>query len=376
MGAGWYITEYRPLHQTVVEVNDVSFDMRYYVNMLKLYGGGQSIENLYSVTESVVRVIEQNELVRQGAEGLGISVSDHEVDEELQRRELPLSRELRDAVRAEMLTTKLKDEHFEHEVPFSDAQCHILAIFLESERQATEVRARLEGGEDFAELADELSLDSISKTKKGDLGWRPKGILTELLNTSIVDEYAFDAEVGVLSQPVYDEAKSKSVGYWLLKVLEWEEESALVQGILLGSEDEAQRVRARLEAGEDFATLAKELSQHEGSKENGGDLGLLTPGIVPAFDEFVFDSEVELGTISEIIRHDTMETTGGYWLIKVLDKDDNRQIEDDDRSLLKAKALEEWVSSLWDDPENKVESYLDTEKQTYAIGKVLEEMGR
>jgi len=144
----------------------------------------------------------------------------------------------------------------------------------------------------------------------------------------------------------------------------------------LGSEDEAQRVRARLEAGEDFATLAKELSQHEGSKENGGDLGLLTPGIVPAFDEFVFDSEVELGTISEIIRHDTMETTGGYWLIKVLDKDDNRQIEDDDRSLLKAKALEEWVSSLWDDPENKVESYLDAEKQTYAIGKVLEEMGR
>jgi len=36
--------------------------------------------------------------------------------------------------------------------------------------------------------------------------------------------------------------------------------------------------------------------------------------------------------------------------------------------LLKARALDEWVFSLWDDPENEVDdSYLDDEKKAWAI---------
>lgn len=44
--------------------------------------------------------------------------------------------------------------------------------------------------------------------------------------------------------------------------------------ILLKTEQEADAVLARLKAGEDFATLAKSLSQDTGSKDAGGDLGL------------------------------------------------------------------------------------------------------
>ena len=142
----------------------------------------------------------------------------------------------------------------------------------------------------------------------------------------------------------------------------------------MGSEEEADMVRARLEAGEDFTALVEEFSQHGESKLSGGNLGLLTPGSMPAFDEFVFYSEVELETISEPIRDETVGGIGGYWLIEVLDKDDNRQIEEDDRNLLKSEAFEEWVASLWDDPATKVESYLDDDKVAYAIDKVSEEM--
>ena len=158
---------------------------------------------------------------------------------------------------------------------------------------------------------------------------------------------------------------------------EREEDSDLVhvQAILLGSEEEAQEVKARLETGEDFAALAEELSQHEWSKENGGDIGWSVPGTMsPAFDEFAFNSEVELETVSESIRDDTMGTTGGYWLVNVLDKDDNRKIEDDDKTLLKSKALEEWISSLWDDPENKIESYLDEDQKSWAIKEAMDEL--
>ena len=382
VGAGvytkWYIAEYKPLRQTVITVNDTEFNMDYYIKMLKVYGEGQPSYYMYYLADEVVRYIEQNELIRQGAMELGISVSDAEVNEKLKSLDLPLKQSYKDIFRAELLVSKLLDEYFEQEVPVSAEQRHVMAMLMESESQAIEVRARLEDGESFADIAGELSVEGVSKNKEGDLGWHPKDILTVLLGTSIPEEYTFESEVGVLSQPLYDETITKEVGYWLIKVLEREEESgeAHVQAILLGSQEEAQDVRASLEASEDFdkdfADLAKELSQHDASKEDGGDLDWLAPGIMSsAFDEFAFNAEIELGTLSEPIRDDTVITKGGYWLLEVVDEDEDRQIEDDDRDLLKGKLLNEWVSGLWDDPENKVESYLDDEKKWWAVERAI-----
>ena len=252
-----------------------------------------------------------------------------------------------------------------------------MAMFLESESQATEIRARVEAGEDFAELAGEFSLDGLSEDKKGDLGWHPEDVLAELLATSIPGEYAFGSEVEVLSQPIYDETKTKSVGYWLVKILDrqQEPEQVHVQAILLGSEEEAQDVRARLGAGEDFAELAGELSQHEATTESGGDFDWLSledvmqGSVFAAWTDIV---ELETGVVSEPIRDDTGLTTGGYWLLKVLDKEDNKQISDDDRNLLKTKALDEWVFSLWYDPGNEIDSYLTDEMREWAIAKATE----
>jgi len=374
MGVGWYIGQYQPLHQTVIRVNDTKFNMKYYVEMLKLYEGDQPAEYMQYLADSAVKNIEQNELIRQGALKLGISVSDDAVTEELKSSDLPNSDVPRDLVRIQLLISKLRDEYFDQQVPVSAEQVHVMAMLLESEQQATEVKAKLDNDESFAELAEELSLDYLSKTNQGDLGWHPEDILNELLKPTIV-EYAFSSEVGVLSQPIYDEELIKAVGYWLIMVLERneDEEEAHVQAMLLGSEEEAQNVKARQEAGEDFATLAKELSQLDGVEENEGDLGMLTPGIVsPTFDEFVFNPELELEMLSEPIRDDAITTKGGYWLIKMVDKDENRPIDDNDRNLLKAKALDDWVSSLLDDPENEVDdSYLDDEKKAWAIEQAM-----
>ena len=363
----WYIPEYKPLRETVIEVNDTKFDMDYYIKMLRYYGGGMPIEQMGFVADEVVKVIERSELMRQGAMALGISVSDKEVDEELKSRDLQLSKDYRDVVRTQMLVSKLSDEYFDQKVPQFAEQRHIFAMFLESESQVNEVRARLEAGEDFAQLAGELSLDATCKEKKGDLGWRPEGILSLMFATPVLDEYAFNCEVGVLSQPIYDENKTKSVGYWLIKVSERDEgaKTAKVKVMLLGSEQEANDVRARLEAGGDFAILAKALSQHDASKENGGDFDVSEDTMSSAFNEFVFSSE--LGVLSQPIRDDTVSTKGGYWLLKVADIDNNRQITDEDRDLLKADVLSKWVKALEDDPKNKVESYLDEEKKAWAI---------
>jgi len=374
VGAGWYITQYRPLHQTVIKVNDVKFDMNYYVKMLRYYGTGQSEQYLQFFADGIPEIIQKNELMRQGAAELGISVSSDEIDEKLNSTDPPLSKDYRDIIGSQILFNKLSDEYFDKQVPVFAEQRHIMAMLLESESQAQEVRAQLEGGEDFAELAGELSLENFSKTEEGDLGWRMKGILTLRLPTPVLDEHAFSSEVGVLSQPVHDEEISKMGGYWLVKLLERDEvaQQALVQVILLGSEEEAQEARARLEAGEDFATLAEELSQHDLSKENGGQLDITSPDMMSEdFNEFVFDSEVELGTLSEPIREDVVTTKGGYWLLKVVDIDDNRQVDDEDRELLKGDAFNKWIEELLDNPENKVEVYLDDEKKAWAIEQVM-----
>lgn len=372
LGGGWYTNEYQPLQQTVIRVNDTEFSMRYYIDMLEL-------SYIHSISGDVVTFIEQNELIRQGAEAgaLGITVSDSEIDEELRSYDPPLGKEYRDVARANILMDKLLDEHFEQKVPLVAEQRYIMAMFLESESQAAEVAARLENGEDFGQLAGELSLEGFSKIANGDLGWHPLGVLPELLATSIPEDYAFTSEVGVLSQPIYDEATIKNIGYWVIEVLEREdeEEKVHVRAMLLSSEQEAQEIIGQLESGGDFGELADEFSQDIGSRGEGGDMGwIATNDVTAIFEDFLSNSAP--GEISESIRDDGVRTGGGYWLVKAVEKDDNRKIEDSERDLLKAKALDEWIVSLWDNPDNEVENYLDNEKMMWATDKARKSIAR
>jgi len=378
VGVGWYLGDYRPRHETVIRVNDTEYDMNYYMRVLKLYGEGQSAENLLALTDEVANVIQQSELVRQAAEKVGVTVSDDVVDAELARRNLLVSREYRDLVRPELLVTKLRDEYFEKQVPLSGEQRHIMAMFLESENQTIEVEARLESREAFTDLASELSLESFSRDKEGDLDWLPRGILTILLGTSVVDEYAFSAEVGVLSEPVYDEDLTKNVGYWLIQVMERDEdmEEAAVHALVLSSRQEAEEVRVKLEAGGDiggaFAQMAEEYSQL--AVGNKGFLKSVAPGkLTEVFDEAVFGPELELQELSEPLRDETIFTKGGCWLIKVAEIDDNRPLEPFDRDLLKAQALDDWVTELLADETNIVESYLNNKQRMWAVERALQD---
>lgn len=379
MGAGWYVSTYQPLHQVVVEVNSTEFNMDYYIKMLEFYGSGQPVSFLPAVANDIVVVIQRNELVRKGALKLGIVVTAQEVKEELENHDPPFNDAHRDIVRTQLVTRKLLDKHFEQTVPRLAEQRHIMAMFLEGENQADEIRARIVAGEDFAELAAELSLDGFSKDNQGDLGWHPEDILVELLASSIPVDSAFDSGTGVLSQPLYDEEKAKSLGYWLVKIADsrQEPEQVQVQAMLLGSEQEAQEVSARLEAGEDFAELARELSRHEATKSSGGDFDWLSSGdVLPGanFAAWADIFELETGELSQPIPDDMQVTAGGYWLLRVLDKEDSKQISDDDRDLLKSKALNDWVFALWDDPANEVDVYLTEQMMEWAIARVTKSL--
>lgn len=84
--------------------------------------------------------------------------------------------------------------------------------------------------------------------------------------------------------------------------------------ILVENEETAKEVREKLDAGEDFAELAKEYSTDTSNAESGGDLGYFERGqMVPEFEEVAFAMEID--EISESVKTDY-----GYHIIKVVDK--------------------------------------------------------
>ncbi|TKA90290.1 SurA N-terminal domain-containing protein [Halopseudomonas bauzanensis] len=77
--------------------------------------------------------------------------------------------------------------------------------------------------------------------------------------------------------------------------------------------EEAAAVKARLDAGEDFAALAKEVSDDPGTSNNGGDMGYVEHGSFdPAFDDALF--ALEENQVSEPVR-----SRFGVHLVKLTD---------------------------------------------------------
>lgn len=101
--------------------------------------------------------------------------------------------------------------------------------------------------------------------------------------------------------------------------------------------------RARIVAGEDFAAVAKEVSEDPGSKSSGGDLGFFGKGaMVPEFEAVAFS--LAPNTLSEPVK-----SPFGYHLIEVLEikggeVEPFETVQDDVKSQLLQQGLSNWFS--------------------------------
>jgi parvulin-like peptidyl-prolyl isomerase len=87
-------------------------------------------------------------------------------------------------------------------------------------------------------------------------------------------------------------------------------ETMRVSHIMVKTEAEAEAILAELQAGKDFAELAKAKSQDTGSAEKGGDLGELRRGqAVREFEEAAF--RLKEGELSPVVK-----TQYGYHILK------------------------------------------------------------
>ena len=114
-------------------------------------------------------------------------------------------------------------------------------------------------------------------------------------------------------------------------------------------QEAAQKAAARAKGGEDFTTLAKELSEEPGAKESGGDLGFFPKDrMVPEFANAAFAAN--LNDISEPVK-----TQFGWHVIKVTDK--------------KAAG-----TVPFDEVNNQITSYLKSTRQREAVQKVMKDL--
>lgn len=214
----------------------------------------------------------------------------------------------------------------------------------QAEAKARDLLKRVQGGEDFAQLAKSVSA-SADRDAGGQMGMRPLDRYPALFTDAVRQQ-----PVGAVVGPIRSGA-----GFHLLKVLQRDvpESAATVQQtharhILLRpggqmsvtvARAELARMKREIEAGRaDFAQLAMEHSQ-DGSAKSGGDLGWANPGgFVPEFEEVM--NRLAANEIS-----DPLVSRFGVHLIQVLERRKSemstRELRDLARNALRESKFEE-----------------------------------
>ncbi|MFI4880489.1 MAG: peptidylprolyl isomerase [Steroidobacterales bacterium] len=224
-------------------------------------------------------------------------------------------------------------------------------------KRADEVYQRAKHGEDFAKLAVGYS-NSQTALEGGALGWRKGSELPTFLSDVVarlkpgeVSEplrtptgfhiIRLNDERGGASAPtVIDQVHARHI---LMKTNELADDATVKQKLTA--------LRERIVKGEDFAVLAKTLSEDPGTASEGGDLGWTGPGsFAPEFEQAL--TGLKDGEISEPVH-----SQYGWHLIQMLghrrfDNSDEMKRRQAAEAIRAGKADEEtelWLRRLRDD---------------------------
>jgi parvulin-like peptidyl-prolyl isomerase len=116
-----------------------------------------------------------------------------------------------------------------------------------------------------------------------------------------------------------------------------EQEQVRAAHILVATEEAARQIKAELDAGADFATLARDRSTDASNKDKGGDLDWFTRGIMASeFENAAFAQAV--GVVGEPVK-----TQFGWHLIKVLERATARPVAPNLLDQARASAYDKWL---------------------------------
>jgi peptidyl-prolyl cis-trans isomerase C len=291
----------------------------------------------------------------------------------------------------------------------SPTQANVRHILSENEAEARRILAELKGGADFAQLAAGRSMDRMSATNGGRLPVvRPDN---QVLSPRIL-EAIFSAEEGVPFGPLesnmgwhvfvvdafspgkpldFDEAKPQIIlellapeqdvrAYYDEHRDEFDRPDAVsLRYVLSATRRDAERVIARVQAGEDLDAVAREVSLDAATRGSGGLIPRLFRGRpLPLFagtgDGGILEEKafsLEPGAMSE-----PFELSRGWAVIQVLDftpgeESEYENVHDQVRSKLFDARIREREQEFYD----ALERDLGVERNEEAIAAYLEGSG-
>ncbi|MDB2570288.1 peptidylprolyl isomerase [Gammaproteobacteria bacterium] len=308
--------------------------------------------DLEELKDQVIESLIIEELQLQMAKRAGVRISDSELNDAISRiannNQMKLEtfisfieengdsyEDFRENVRKQMIVQRIQRGRVQSEVNITEKEFDaflatdeslaelepellVKQILVKNSNQAEEVINRIKQGEDFSELAKEISISSNAATG-GDMPWRRAIEMPELFSNAINNK-----EIGYITAPLQSGA-----GYHILKLdskrgpLVQYEDQWFSRHILLSpsairdeksTKDQLIKIRERVLSGEDFSKLAQEFSEDPGSAKQGGNLDWLGKGVLAAeFEKTMIESKI--GEVSEVF-----ETQFGFHFLEVLEK--------------------------------------------------------
>ncbi|RMF81333.1 MAG: hypothetical protein D6737_05335 [Chloroflexi bacterium] len=171
---------------------------------------------------------------------------------------------------------------------------------------AQEALDRINAGEDFVDVMLDLTIDSGVRGNGGNLGFFSAGQMVPEFEDAV-----FNAEINEFVGPV-----ETQFGFHVIEVLDRAPQVRARQ-IVTRTLDDANRALERIDAGETFADVAREMSIDRSSAGRSGDMGFVIQGQGdPALEEFLFSAEP--GVLS-----DPIQTEQGFHILEVMLRDED-----------------------------------------------------
>ena len=274
------------------------------------------------LNNSIIRIANNNQMVLE--EFIAYIEENGESYEELRenvRKQMIIQRIQRGRVGSEIDITEKEFNAFlatDESLDELEPELLVMQILVKDIQQANNILLRLEGEENFSDIAKSESLSS-NAASGGIMEWRKLNAMPELFANALDNR-----KVGYITQPI-----ETGAGYHILKLEEKRgplvqyENQWLSRHILLSpstirdeqsTKEELDTIRTRIINGESFSKLAEEYSEDPGSAKQGGELGWLGKGVLAAeFEKVMIESSI--GDVSKIFQ-----TQFGFHFLEVLEK--------------------------------------------------------
>lgn len=191
-------------------------------------------------------------------------------------------------------------------------------------------------------LIEQEALKQNINPADGEINNRVQQVINDAGGQAKFDQYLQKNQLTLddLCQQIRANVFSEAMMARMTQSLPTAAEQVHVAHILFAKKQDADDALAKLKAGADFGALAKQVSQDEATRDNGGDLGWFPRDVMPPeFEQAAF--ALQPGQISGVVS-----TQLGLHIIKVLERDPKRALTPELLQNQRLAAFNMWLEGV------------------------------